>query len=70
MQLQFRVVSIPMATEDGWNAENNEYVCIDGLDIAIKRQPTVKITDPDSKMKHKLLALVPRNGVACKTNLR
>ena len=40
-----------MATKDGWNAENNEYICIDGLDIAIKRQPTVKITDPDSKIE-------------------
>ena len=51
MQLQFRVVSIPMATEDGWSAKNNEYICIDGLDIAIKRQPTVKIIDPDSKIE-------------------
>ena len=58
-----------MATKDGWNAENNAYTCGDRLTILIKRQPTVKITDPDSKMKHKLLALVPRNGVACKTNL-
>ena len=51
MQLQFRVVSIPMATEDGWNAENNAYTCGDRLTILIKRQPTVKITDPDSKIE-------------------
>ena len=51
MQLQFRVVPIPMATEDGWNAENNAYTCGDRLTILIKRQPTVKITDPYSKIE-------------------